>query len=162
VAAYHRPPFVVGRIVNPLVAALGVRPALATRGRRTGAWRSVPVNVLETNGARYLVSTRGDAFWVRNLLRDPAAELRRRGHAEPVRATLVDDAERPALIAAYLERWSGEAGQYFRALPDPADHPVFRLEADLDAGRVTPAVPHDQSAARVRPSPKPGGEDAGC
>jgi deazaflavin-dependent oxidoreductase (nitroreductase family) len=125
--AYLRPSFLVGRVFNPLVAALGARPALATRGRRTGRWRSVPVNVLETGGRRYLVSTRGDAFWVRNLLHSPEAELRRRGRAEPVRATLVQEAEWPALIAAYLERWRGEAGGYFERLPDPADHPVFEL-----------------------------------
>jgi deazaflavin-dependent oxidoreductase (nitroreductase family) len=118
----------VGRIINPLVAAFGAKPALATRGRRSGAWRTVPVNVLETGGARYLVSTRGDAFWVRNLLQRPEAELRRRGRAEPVRAIPVPEADRPALIDAYLKRWSGEAARYFRDLPDPADHPVFRLE----------------------------------
>ncbi len=129
-STYLRPPFLVGKIINPLVAAFGAKPALATRGRKSGRWRTVPVNVLEAGGARYLVSTRGDAFWVRNLLRDPRAELRRRGRAERLRATLVPEAERPALIQAYLERWSGEAGGYFEKLPDPADHPTFRLDPE--------------------------------
>jgi deazaflavin-dependent oxidoreductase (nitroreductase family) len=125
---YMRPPYVVGRIVNPLVAALGAKPALATRGHRSGRWRSVPVNVLESAGRRYLVSTRGEAFWVRNLRHDPQAELRRWGRTERVRATAVPEVARPALIAAYLERWHAEAGGYFERLPDPADHPVFELE----------------------------------
>jgi deazaflavin-dependent oxidoreductase (nitroreductase family) len=116
------------RPLNRLVGGLGMKPVLATRGRKTGEWRTLPVNVLERDGARYLVSTRGDAFWVRNLRNDPSAELRRRGKAEAVRAVLVPEAERPALIAAYLERWKGEAGTYFEQLPDPADHPVFRLD----------------------------------
>jgi deazaflavin-dependent oxidoreductase (nitroreductase family) len=123
-----RPSYVVGRIVNPLVAALGAKPALATRGQRSGQWRTVPVNVLERDGRRYLVSTRGESFWVRNLRRNPEAELRRRGRTEPVRATLVPEAEWPALISAYLERWRGEAGTYFQQLPDPANHPVFELQ----------------------------------
>lgn len=125
---YNRPPFLVGRVVNPLVGALGFKPVIATRGRRSGAWRTVPVNLLETGGARYLVSTRGDAFWVRNLRENPEAELRGRGRTERVRAVAVPAAERPALIAAYLERWNAEAGRYFQDLPDPEDHPIFRLE----------------------------------
>jgi deazaflavin-dependent oxidoreductase (nitroreductase family) len=128
VSTYLRPSFVVGRIVNPLVARLGAKPALATRGRKTGEWRTVPVNVLEKDGTRYLVSTRGDAFWVRNLRADPEVELRRRGRAQRLRATLVPEAERPALIAAYLARWRSEAATYFEQLPDPADHPVYRLD----------------------------------
>ena len=127
-ATYMRPPYVVGRIVNPLVAALGAKPALVTRGHRSGRWRGVPLNVLELGGRRYLVSTRGEAFWVRNLRQHPEAELRRRGRTERVRATPVAEADRPALIAAYLERWRGEAGVYFERLPDPADHPAFELE----------------------------------
>lgn len=126
-ATYMRPSYLVGRIVNPLVAALGAKPALATRGHRSGRWRTVPVNVLEKDSRRYLVSTRGEAFWVRNLRHDPRAELRRRGRTELVRATPVPDAERPTIIGAYLERWHGEAGTYFERLPDPADHPVFEL-----------------------------------
>src|SRR5690349_13782568 len=108
-STYLRPPFLVGRIINPLVALLGAKPALATRGYRTGQWRTVPVNVLEREGRRYLVSTRGDAFWVRNLRHSPEAELRRRGRAERVRATLVPEADRPPLIAAYVDRWRSEA-----------------------------------------------------
>ena len=127
-ATYMRPPYVVGRIVNPLVAAVGAKPALATRGQRSGRWRTVPVNVLERDGRRYLVSTRGESFWVRNLRRNPEAELSRRGRTEPVRATLVPEPEWPAIIAAYLERWHGEAGTYFQRLPDPANHPVFEQE----------------------------------
>jgi len=87
------------------------------------------VNVLELGCRRYLVSTRGEAFWVRNLRQHPEAELRRRGRTDRVRATPVAEAERPALITAYVERWRGEAGVYFERLPDPADHPVFELEA---------------------------------
>jgi deazaflavin-dependent oxidoreductase (nitroreductase family) len=118
----------VTRFFNSLVGRLGVKPVLATRGRKTGQWRTLPVNVLEVDGARYLVSTRGDAFWVRNLRQDPSLELRRRGRAEPLRATLVPVPERQPLIDEYLKRWSTEAGTYFEQLPDPADHPVFRLD----------------------------------
>jgi deazaflavin-dependent oxidoreductase (nitroreductase family) len=127
VGTYLRPRFVVGRVINPLVALVGAKPALATRGRKTGQWRTVPVNVLEHEGRRYLVSTRGDAFWVRNLRHDPEAELRIHGRAERLRVSLVPEERWPALIEAYLDRWSDEAAGYFKRLPDASDHPVFEL-----------------------------------
>jgi hypothetical protein len=33
------------------------------------------------------------------------------------------------LIAAYLDRWGNQVRSQFDALPDPADHPTFRLES---------------------------------
>src|SRR5262245_37213522 len=48
------------------VSILGSR-VLAVRGRSSGAWRTTPVNLLEHDGRRYLVSARGHGQWVRNL-----------------------------------------------------------------------------------------------
>ena len=125
---YLKPPFVMSRVINPLLMALGATPTLATRGRRTGEWRRVPVNVLEVDGVRYLVAPRGDTHWARNLLAHPEAELGRRGRKERFRASPVSDAEKRALIDAYLKRWGGQVRGQFEQLPDPAEHPVFRLE----------------------------------
>jgi hypothetical protein len=36
------------------------------------------------------------------------------------------------LIGAYLDRWGNQVRNQFEALPDPADHPVFRLESGQD------------------------------
>jgi hypothetical protein len=33
------------------------------------------------------------------------------------------------LIAAYLDRWGYQVRSQFDALPDPTDHPAFRLES---------------------------------
>jgi hypothetical protein len=41
----------------------------------------------------------------------------------------VPDAEKPRLIAAYLARWGNQVRSQFDALPDPTDHPTFRLES---------------------------------
>jgi hypothetical protein len=46
---------------------LGITPALAVRSRTSGKWRTVPVNVLELAGQRYLIAPRGDTQWLRNL-----------------------------------------------------------------------------------------------
>jgi hypothetical protein len=43
---------------HPGVSILGSR-VLAVRGNASGAWRTTPVNLLDHDGRRYLVSTRG-------------------------------------------------------------------------------------------------------
>jgi deazaflavin-dependent oxidoreductase (nitroreductase family) len=119
--------FFLARVVNPLIMRLGLLPTLAVRGRRSGEWRTVPVHVLELDGSRYLVAPRGDTQWARNLRASGEGELRRRGRREHFRATEVPVEERQPLIDAYLARWGREVKPIFKQLPDPADHPVFRL-----------------------------------
>ena len=126
---YLKPGWFIQKVMNPIIMRTGVTPTLAVPGRRSGEWRTVPVNVLEYNGARYLVAPRGNTEWVRNLRAAGTGEIRRRGKTDRFRATEVPDAEKPPLIQAYLERWGSQVKSQFDALPDPADHPVFRLEA---------------------------------
>jgi deazaflavin-dependent oxidoreductase (nitroreductase family) len=128
--AYLRPGFFIRRIANPLVQLFGAATTLAVRGRRSGEWHTVPVNVLELDGDRYLVAPRGEAQWVRNLRAAGGGELRRRGKAELFRATEVEDVDAKArIVGAYLDRWGRQVKAQFEQLPDPADHPVFRIEA---------------------------------
>jgi hypothetical protein len=46
-------------------------------------------------------------------------------------AVLEYEGERPPLIAAFRERYGGmpTVSDVLTALPDPADHPVFRIRA---------------------------------
>jgi deazaflavin-dependent oxidoreductase (nitroreductase family) len=125
---YLRPGRLLRRVTNPLLMRLGILPTLAVRGRRSGAWRVAPVNVLEHGGARYLVSPRGEAQWVRNLRASGTGELRRRGQTETFRAAEIPVEQRAPLIDAYLARWGRQVRALFAQLPDPADHPVFRLD----------------------------------
>ncbi len=125
---YLRPPWIVRRVVNPLLMKLGLVPTLAIRGRRSGKWRTVPVNVLELQGERYLVAPRGNTDWVRNLRVAKEGQLRYRGRVERFRAIEIPDSAKPPIIEAYLARWAGQVKDQFRALPNPEDHPVFRIE----------------------------------
>ena len=127
--AYLKPGFVLARLLNPLILRLGLATALTVRGRRTGRPHTVPVNVLELSGARYLVAPRGETLWVRNLRAAGEAQLRRRGRSERVRATELPVEERQPIIDAYLERWGSQVRSQFEQLPGPGDHPVFRIEA---------------------------------
>jgi len=125
---YLRPGQLVSRFLNPLLMKLGVVPTLAVRGRKSGQWRTIPVNVLVVDGRRYLVSARGETDWVQNLRAAGGGELRRGKRGQAFRAIELPDEQKPPLIQAYLDRWGYQVNAYFKALPDPADHPVFRIE----------------------------------
>jgi deazaflavin-dependent oxidoreductase (nitroreductase family) len=126
-----------------LLARLGVSVygscTLAVRGRKTGAWQTVPVNVLEHEGARYLVAPRGETQWVRNMRAAGGGELRLGSTREAFRVHEVGDAEKPALLRAYLRRWGFEVKAFFPGLAAESgdedfrrvarDYPVFRLTA---------------------------------
>jgi deazaflavin-dependent oxidoreductase (nitroreductase family) len=128
--AYLRPGLVVRKLINPLLMTLGITPTLAVRGRKSGEWRVAPVNVLEHDGERYLVAPRGEAQWVRNIRAAGGGELRRRGKTERFRAHELPVEERRPLIDAYRAHWGTQVRKLFEQLPDPADHPVFRIEPE--------------------------------
>ena len=74
------------------------------RGRSSGEWRTVPVNLLTIDGTRYLVAPRGTTQWVRNIRAAGGGELRigRRTEAISVRE-LADDAK-PPVLREYVRR----------------------------------------------------------
>jgi deazaflavin-dependent oxidoreductase (nitroreductase family) len=102
---------------------------LSVRGRTTGRWRSVPVAVLDHDGRRYLIAPRGHTEWSRNLRAAGGGRLTRKGRVEEFTAVEVPEAERAPLIEVYLERFGRfpRVADTFRQLPDPADHPTFRI-----------------------------------
>jgi hypothetical protein len=102
---YLKPGWLTSRVLNPLLMRLGIVPTLAVRGRVSGEWRTVPVNVLQLEGQRYLVAPRGDTEWVRNLRVTGRGELRRLTSVEAFRATELPHSEKPRIIQAYLARW---------------------------------------------------------
>ena len=106
---------------------------LAVRGRKSGERRTVPVNLLAHEGVRYLVAPRGETQWVRNLRVAGTGELRLGGKAETFTATEVADAEKPAILRAYLRKWAFEVNQFFQGVG--ADAP------DADIARIAPGYP---------------------
>lgn len=146
---YLAPDVFTRRVMNPVVAWLTRRGlsiwgsrVLRVRGRRSGEWREVPVNL--TEGSRFgldgdfLVAPRGTTQWVRNLRAAGTGELRvgrrvRAFGAEEVTGT----PEQVQVLRAYLRRWSWEVGQFFDGVgPDATDaelaaigakHPTFRI-----------------------------------
>jgi deazaflavin-dependent oxidoreductase (nitroreductase family) len=132
------------RVFNAAVAGLtrlgfslyGSR-ILAVRGRKSGQWRTVPVNLLEHQGGRYLVAPRGDTEWARNLRASGEGELRLGSKCEVFHALELRDDEKRPILRAYIERWWFEVGRFFElsgpSAPDAEldhiapQHPVFRI-----------------------------------
>jgi hypothetical protein len=128
---YERPPLFVRAVFNPLAMATGISGTctLVTPGRRTGEDRKVPVIPVEHEGARYIVSTRGDSDWVRNARESGTIELRCRGGGSGgFRAIEVPVEQREPIISAYRAKAGRTVETYWRKRPDPVDHPTFRLE----------------------------------
>jgi hypothetical protein len=128
--AYVKPPLFVRAVFNKLAMKFGIGGAwtLTVRARRSGQSQSIPVLLLEHAGANYLVSTRGESEWVRNLRVAGGGSLARKGTVMTFGATEVPVNERVPLIEAYKVLGGKTVKGYFAKLPDPADHPIFVLE----------------------------------
>ena len=126
-----------GRLFNSGVAALTRRGVsiwgsrvLYIRGRKSGQWRSTPVNVLSHEGHRYLVAPRGHTQWVRNLRAAGGGELRVGRKVERFTATELADERKPEILRAYLRRWKFEVGVFFDGVgPDAADSTLLEIAA---------------------------------
>ena len=129
----------VGRLTRLGVSVYGSR-VLYVKGRKSGEWRSTPVNPLPLDGTRYLVAPRGNTQWVRNLRATGTGELRIGRKVEPFRATEIADDDKPAILRAYLKRWRWETGVFFDGVTAKAPeerlremapgYPIFRIEQD--------------------------------
>jgi deazaflavin-dependent oxidoreductase (nitroreductase family) len=123
-----RAPWFVQHILNPIFLRTGAMPILGVRGRRTGKLIRTPINVLEMGGVRYVTSPRGETGWSRNLRASGECWLRLNGRDAHFRATEVPVNDRAPIIAAYLQKWGNQTRAQFEKLPDPVDHPTFKLE----------------------------------
>lgn len=120
------------------VSVFGSR-VLAVRGRTSGVWRTTPVNLLDHQGQRYLVSPRGEGQWVRNLRAAGTGELRVGRRAEPFRGRELSDEEKTPVIRAYLKLWKFEVGVFFDGVgPDSSDAEILAIAAEHPVFEVLP------------------------
>jgi len=144
-ARYLEPGWFTRNVFNRLVRRLtrlgvSVRGSreLRVRGRSSGEWRSVPVNLLVIDGVQYLVAPRGTTQWVRNLRVATTGELRVGRRVEAFRAVEMPDADKPRILRDYLRLWKSEVGIFFNGvsadatddelLAIAAGYPVFVIE----------------------------------
>lgn len=110
---------------------------LAVRGRKSGEWRTTPVNVLSLDGERYLVAPRGHVQWTHNMRAAGGGQLHLGKKVEEFTAVEISDDDKTPILRSYLKRWKAEVGVFFGGVgPDSSDeelraiapkHPVFRI-----------------------------------
>lgn len=124
--AYRRPAWFIRTVFNPIAKKTGVGGAetLTVLRRRSGGMQEVPVTPIEHGGARYVVSARGEAEWVKNLR---AAGGRARLNGSEITLSELPIADRAPVLATYQAKLGKAVASHFKALPEPTDHPVFRI-----------------------------------
>ena len=142
---YQRPDWFTKHVFNRVVATftrMGVSVwgsrVLRVRGRKSGEWRSSPVNLLTHEGRQYLVAPRGHTQWVRNIRVSGTGQLMLGSRAQPFHATEIPDDQKVPLLRDYLKRWKFEVGMFFDGVSAESsdaelrriapDHPVFRVD----------------------------------
>jgi deazaflavin-dependent oxidoreductase (nitroreductase family) len=93
---------------------------LEVRGRKTGKLYSTPIDLLELNGKKYLVAPRGRTQWVRNAEAAGEVTLKKGSKRQKFRLRPLADAEKLAILKAYLDTFRREVQRYF---PIPAGSP---------------------------------------
>ncbi|GAB3425297.1 PNPOx family protein [Flindersiella endophytica] len=129
--SYLSPPWWMRAIGNRMARWFNPKlvSTLEVPGRVTGRPTTTSIVVLEHGGERYLLAPFGATDWALNLSAAGYGRLVRRGAAEEFTAIEVPPEERPPLIAAYRDRFDRmpKVADSFARLPDPADHPTFRI-----------------------------------
>ena len=127
--AYLKPPWFAARIFNKIAMATGISGSerLIVTARSSGRQQEIPVITVDVGGTRYLVSTRGESQWVRNVRANPTVTLATKVGTARFSATEIPVSQRDPVLTAYRAKAGKTVDGYFAKLPDPADHPVFRL-----------------------------------
>ena len=124
--AYLKPPWFTRAVFNKL-AMTGTLPGMSTTEkltvtrRRSKQRQEVPVIPVDVGGAKYVVSTRGEAEWVKNVRADPNVTIGSTAYV----AREIPEQDRQAVLTAYREKAGRAVDGYFKRLPHETDHPVF-------------------------------------
>jgi hypothetical protein len=121
--AYLKPGWFTRAVFNKIAMATGMSNTekLTVTRRHSKQRQEIPVIPVDVGGTKYVVSTRGESEWVKNLRADPNATI---GSTNYV-AREIPEQDRQPILAAYREKAGGAVKGYFRQLPREADHPVF-------------------------------------
>lgn len=74
-----------------------------------------------------MVSTRGESQWVKNIRANPMVTLSAKGANRVFTASEVPPGSHSEILSAYRAKAGKTVDSYFAELPDPVDHPVFKL-----------------------------------
>ena len=112
---------------STLTTGISNSETLTITKRASNEPQQIPVVTVDVEGTKYLVSTRGESQWVKNVRANPTVTLTTKAGAATYVAHETRTADRAPILAAYQKKAGRAVDGYFRKLPDPADHPVFAL-----------------------------------
>ena len=127
--AYLKPPWFVAKIFNPIAMALGIADTetLTVTKRGSKEPQKIPVLTVDVDATKYLVSTRGESQWVKNVRANPNVTISNKSGTTGYVANEVPAQDRQAILTAYRKKAGKTVDGYFEKLPHEADHPVFAL-----------------------------------
>jgi deazaflavin-dependent oxidoreductase (nitroreductase family) len=129
----------VRRLTRMGISVAGSRE-LRVRGRKSGEWRSTPVNLLTAEGDRYLVSPRGTTQWVRNIRTSGEGELRVGRRVEAFHVVELADEVKVPVLREYLRKWGWEVGAFFEGIDKRStDEDLARIASGFPVFRVLAA-----------------------
>jgi len=131
--AYLKPPPLVTKVFNRLAmhSTLWDVHTLEVARRNAVDPQRVPVIPLEHEGSLFVVSTRGEADWVKNVRAAGTVRLGQKGNFETYAATEVPAEERADILTAYRKKAGREVNGYWKKLPGDPDHPTFMLTPSM-------------------------------
>ena len=87
----------------------------------------IPVIPLEHEGSLFVVSSRGESDWVKNVRAAGTVRLGQKGHFETYAATEVPPDCCADIVKAYRKKAGREVNGYFKKPPGPLGNPTFKL-----------------------------------
>jgi deazaflavin-dependent oxidoreductase (nitroreductase family) len=126
---YLKPPWFTAKIFNPIAMATGIADTetLTVIKRGSKEPQKIPVLTVDIDGTKYLVSTRGESQWVKNIRANPDITISNKRGTTGYVAREISEQDRQRILTAYREKAGRTVEGYFRKLPHEADHPVFAL-----------------------------------
>lgn len=138
---YLKPPSTVTKVFNKLAmhSTLWDVHTLEVARRNAVDPQRIPVIPLEHDGSLFIVSTRGESDWVKNVRAAGFVRLGQKGNFEKYVATEVPSDGCADILTAYRKKAGREVNGYWKKLPGDPDHPTFELtRPDGTPGDIQP------------------------
>jgi deazaflavin-dependent oxidoreductase (nitroreductase family) len=126
---YLKPPATVTKIFNRLAmhSTLWDVHTLEVARRNAVDPQRVPVIPLEHDGSLFVVSTRGESDWVKNVRAAGKVRLGQKGQFETYVATEVPADACADILTAYRKKAGREVNAHWKRPPGCPDNPTFKL-----------------------------------
>jgi hypothetical protein len=123
---YLKPPFILTKIINPLLVIFNLLPVLSVAGRKSGKIVRTPIFPFSYKEITYLVAPRGETQWVKNLRVANNGKITTFGKTKEFIAEEITGKLREEVVTSYRKK-TKIAESEFAAIPDPSDHPAFKV-----------------------------------